>query len=439
MRNGTAKILISGEEFRRVVASAARISTTEGTALSIYDKSGNAERDLKLIKKVLSSGHKSVMEHQNFSIAFDDVSVLVEQFMIEHRLAAYTVKSRRYVDFSGAGYIIPENLEGEAKDIYCKHMDVLFALYEKLTGAGVPREDARFVLPYSFRSNFYMTVNGRELVRIIGEMVNGRGAHIAELKYLGLQLKAQLEEVYPGVMDSEKSVKKCALAHPVTEFNTGCGKDAYSELVSLTADAEKVLGRAMEFAGRFEDEDGDYVTERNMMALVQDDRPRELEYIGAQFIAHDVSLACITHFTRHRIQSLMVPDVATALEKGNYVIPQTVRDSGLLAEYEAVFAAEKKLAEKLVTMGLSRSDVGYLTLAGHVIDIMFEMNGRELLHFLKLRTCARAQWEIRAVAREMLGQLREKCDEIFWAYGPSCLVDGRCPEGRLSCGKPETR
>ena len=110
-----------------------------------------------------------------------------------------------------------------------------------------------------------------------------------------------------------------------------------------------------------------------------------------------------------------------------------------MAEYAAAFEKQAALAAKLRSMGFAAADMGYLALAGHVIDIMFTMNGRELLHFLKLRTCTRAQWEIRSAAKQMLSQLRDRCDDIFWVYGPSCLVDGRCPEGRLSCGKPEFR
>ena len=34
-----------------------------------------------------------------------------------------------------------------------------------LLEAGVPREDARFLLPYAFHSNFYCTLNARELCR----------------------------------------------------------------------------------------------------------------------------------------------------------------------------------------------------------------------------------------------------------------------------------
>ena len=103
MKQSTAKILNENRGALDVTAAAARISTQEGTAREIYARSGDREKDLKLVGKVLSSGHQSVVEHQTFSIAFNDVSVLAEQFIIEFRLASFTVKSRRSVEFSKAG------------------------------------------------------------------------------------------------------------------------------------------------------------------------------------------------------------------------------------------------------------------------------------------------------------------------------------------------
>ena len=78
----------------------------------------------------------------------------------------------------------------------------------------------------------------------------------------------------------------------------------------------------------------------------------------------------------------------------------------------------------------------YYAQAGNTTDILLGMNARELLHFLRLRTCARAQWEIRGAANEMLALLMEDFPELFKYYGPGCAVLGYCPEGRLSCGKP---
>ena len=85
--------------------------------------------------------------------------------------------------------------------------------------------------------------------------------------------------------------------------------------------------------------------------------------------------------------------------------------------------------------GLPAEAVQYFALAGNQLDVLCDMNGRELLHFMKLRTCNRAQWEIRTCAIELLRQLRSESPAVFGCFGPSCFVTGKCPEGRLSCGQ----
>ena len=79
----------------KVTAAGGRVSTQEGTALSIWAKSQDDEKNANLIDKVTRSGHNSVVEHTYFNLAFQNVSAVVEQFIIEFRLASFTVKSRR--------------------------------------------------------------------------------------------------------------------------------------------------------------------------------------------------------------------------------------------------------------------------------------------------------------------------------------------------------
>lgn len=109
MIKGSAKILFYNENAESIVASAGRISTTKGSADEIYIKSCIRDKDenIDLIQKIISSGHMSVLEHIFLNLSFDNVSVFVEQFMIEFRLASFTVKSRRYVDFGNMGFVLP--------------------------------------------------------------------------------------------------------------------------------------------------------------------------------------------------------------------------------------------------------------------------------------------------------------------------------------------
>ena len=81
---GKVSILNVSPEAAAMIASGGRISTMDGTAGEIYAKSlaAGQEKNEKLIGKVLSSGHTSVLEHCYVNLSFENVSVLAEQFLI---------------------------------------------------------------------------------------------------------------------------------------------------------------------------------------------------------------------------------------------------------------------------------------------------------------------------------------------------------------------
>ena len=431
MNNSRAVIIIENRDALRVAAASARISTQQGTALEIFDRSQGDEKDLKLLNKVLSSGHKSVIEHQTFSVAFNDVSVLVEQFVIEARLASYTVKSRRYVDFTQAGYVVPEGMTEAQRAVFERAMAARFEDYQRLM-ALVPKEDARFVLPYCLRSNFFMTVNARELIALVCAMLKGRGRGFAEIEALGRQLKDQLDRLYPGVVEAELSRpgEYAPLSLP-TDIHDPAEGVGGAELLSAPKDDLGLLRSAMEFSGRLPAVD--------CRSLVLDARPRELELLQYVFRVRNISLACLTHFARHRIQSSVIPPVVTALTGGSHVVPATVRDNPeALAIYRKAFEKQAEAAREAVAAGISPENLSYFAMSGHQLDILLAMNARELIHFMKLRTCSRAQWEIQGVAGSMLALLKAHTPALFGLYGPSCRF-GPCPEGRMSCGKPHDR
>ena len=440
MNNSQAVIIVKNPEALRVAASAARISTQQGAALEIFEHSQGDGKDLKLLDKVLASGHKSVIEHQTFSVAFNNVSVMVEQFVIEARLASYTVKSRRYVDFAGAGFVVPEGLKEAQASRYSDAMRARFADYERLLALGIPKEDARFVLPYSLRSNFFMTLNARTLIGLVCAMLAGRGKGFPEIESLGAQLKAQFDAIYPGVIDKELA-RYPACAHPTLPESIEAPKpgEGGAELLSATPNAMPLLEAAMGFSGRFEPEMGLFMTQHNLRSLLLDARPRELELLNYVFGVQRISLACLTHFVRHRVDSPIVPPVLAALAGGSYVLPDTVKAvPEAKALYRAAFEAQAVAAREALAAGIRPEDLSYFALSGHQLDILLGMNARELLHFMRLRTCSRAQWEIRGVAGQMLALLEQSFPALFNMYGPSCRF-GPCPEGRMSCGKPKPR
>jgi thymidylate synthase (FAD) len=103
------------------------------------------------------------------------------------------------------------------------------------------------------------------------------------------------------------------------------------------------------------------------------------------------------------------------------------------ATYSA-FAAYRRL----VDAGVAAEDARYLLPQAVESRIAVTMNVRELLHFLSLRCCKRAQWEIREVALEMLALAEPTAPYVFMDAGAGCRR-GACPEGSMTCGDPYPR
>lgn len=450
-RGSVAKILGMTDTGEKIPAAAGRISTQEGNAFDIYEKSQDTEKNAKLIAKVTRSGHNSTIEHTVFNIAFKDVSVFAEQFMIEFRLASFTVKSRRYVNFGDCGYYVPFLKNKELEDKYSEVMDYLFGEYNAFIEAEVPKEDARFLLPYCLRSNFFCTVNARELLHVLRSMLFGRGSAFKELYDLGTQLYEQIEKLVPGICADfykrrPENSDKIALGYMFNNYesdSTDTGDKV--QLISCSADAEKSVARsALIWTRQYTPDAVERIIEeeKNVDKIIDcvtaSLRPRPLETINYTFRLNGVSLSTITHFARHRMHGLMVPCL-TLTDRTKYIVPETVKSAGLLDRYIAAFAKMKELYDSLKAEGCSEEELVYCQMSGNTLDIVSSMNGRELLLFMKLRTCNRAQWEIRDYAIEMLRQLRAEAPAIFSKYGPSCYVSN-CPEGGLSCGKaPEVK
>ena len=69
--------------------------------------------------------------------------------------------------------------------------------------------------------------------------------------------------------------------------------------------------------------------------------------------------------------------------------------------------------------------------------LIFTMNARSLFNFFRHRCCNRAQWEIRRLAEEMFRLVYAVAPTVFEGAGPACVREGRCPEGKMSCGRME--
>jgi thymidylate synthase (FAD) len=159
-----------------------------------------------------------------------------------------------------------------------------------------------------------------------------------------------------------------------------------------------------------------------------------LEHVSFTFGIEGVSRAMLAQITRHRIASFSVQS-QRYVEMGHfgYVVPQTIAENDeALDEYQHLMYLVRIVYNKLIEFGIPAEDARFVLPNACETRMIVTMNARELLHFFSLRCCKRAQWEIRAVADEMLRLCKEVAPEIFAKAGPGC-VRGHCPEGKMGC------
>lgn len=237
-------------------------------------------------------------------------------------------------------------------------------------------------------------------------------------------------------------------------------------LLTHTPEPEKTIAAAAKLCYASSDIDTllDGLTEEktinflDMLSSVGHQSP--IEHVTFTFGIEGVSRALLAQITRHRIASFSVqsqryveeknyefvtpPEIAAipeALEEFNKQMDSAITSYNKLAdilkekhykdfieegfeEKEAVKKAQKKAIE----------DARFVLPNACDTKMIMTMNARSLLNFFRLRCCSRAQWEIKALADEMLRLCYQAAPVIFKNAGPGC-ISGKCAEGNMTCGK----
>lgn len=440
------------------VAAAGKLSRFPGNVFEVLDSCNDYEKNLRLVKRIIGMGHKSIIEHDYLVFALCDVTPIVEQTIIGNRLTSFTIKSRREVDFRNAGFYIPEfrnkdlalhEKNEELKEKYVAHMKYLFNTYGDIADAGINVEDARFILPYSFHANIIMGLNARELEKMIIYLTRGPVSKIAELKEFGENLYTLVKEYVPYLIDGiegedcsnnqfeymesmieRPEIKIIDKPHLISYTPNADDVILKSSIMYHFQCSEKEAENLLEIATK---KDCDYKAKCMDIILHKEER-RELEQVSFTFQI-PISLSILTHLTRHRMHSLLVPEFLPMWNMNNYIIPATIK---AVPELEKTFitAHDKNIEmfEAFKNEGVAEEDLIYFYLGCQMLNVTTTMNGRTLQWILRLRCCNKAQWQIRAISKEIAKQVKEVAPLLGKGLGATCMTDLVCHEGKECCG-----
>jgi thymidylate synthase (FAD) len=189
----------STENPESMIAQAARISHKSQGGEEDY--SGGEDR--KLIRKLRSWGHWSPFEFASATFYVEGISRSCLAQLTRHRLVSFMVRSMRYVKQDPEEVVIPESVEeADLSEEYKDQIEVNHELYQKSLDAGVPKEDARFLLPIGSKTSLYLKTNFREYRHII-ELRGSKEAQW-EIRQLAKGFLEELSEKAPAVFEDLK-------------------------------------------------------------------------------------------------------------------------------------------------------------------------------------------------------------------------------------------
>ncbi len=136
----------------------------------IEDGRISREQMAEFIERRLQTGHASPLEQVWFEYGISGVSRAFSHQFVRHRIGiSFEQQSQRYVGFKDGRFpfTVPESVERAGMG---EKLQSAFAglgrLYQEMLDAGVPAEDARFLLPNATNTNFKVVVNFQEMLHI---------------------------------------------------------------------------------------------------------------------------------------------------------------------------------------------------------------------------------------------------------------------------------
>ena len=238
------------------------------------------------------------------------------------------------------------------------------------------------------------------------------------------------------------------------------------KLLTYTKDCEKIVAAAAKLcyspAGiddiceRLDEESTASFLER--LASMNHESP--FEHMSFTFGIEGVSRSLLAQITRHRIASYSVKSQRYVKEGAfSYVVPPYIENNKKAKEIyikameddqktydELTEILFKEHYDRLINEGKTEKEAKMAAEKTAIEDARFVLpnacetkivatfNARSLFNFFHHRCCTRAQWEIKALADEMLKLVKEVAPTVFENCGPKC-VSGPCPEGAKSCGR----
>ncbi|HEV2983651.1 MAG TPA: FAD-dependent thymidylate synthase [Vicinamibacterales bacterium] len=419
-----------------------------------HTSSVGTERADKLYARVLSEyGDDSVAQLGGAHIACEGVSNVLTKVVEWGRLMAYLEQSTRYVPYTERPggrwkYHVPAEIEqSPLRDRFVSTLDTAFETYAKWIPAmeghfrvkypkspqdsdsvyrSVIRAKAldtlRGLLPAATRSNVGLFGTGQAFEALLLRMF----AHpLDEVRGCAQQMLTELRRVIPAFLarldqpnrggrwieyfaDTRREFD--AAARPFVEGVAGEPR-AEVTLADFDPDGEtKVVAAALYSVSALPDDQLLMLAQRlsaddraALLGAYVGDRTNRRHKPGRAFERTSYRFDVLADYgafrdlQRHRLLTLDWQPLST---RHGYTEPAAIEDAGALAEWRDVMDQSADLYERMLSLGL-RDAAPYAVVMAYRVRFYMEMNAREAMHVIELRTSPQGHPSYRRVCQLM--------------------------------------
>jgi thymidylate synthase ThyX len=404
-------------------------------------------------------GDDSVAQLGGAHIACEYVSNILTKILEWGRLMAYLEQSTRYVPYTDKlhgrwRYHVPEEITGTLRERYVRTMDETFALYSKWIPAmqdhfarrypksagdseSVHRaairakalDTLRGMMPAATQSNVGLYGTGQAFEALLLRM---RAHPLEEARACAAIMLEELRKVIPafltrvdvaergGQWSEYLAGSRHATSTIAASLLSGTVPEARDEVILSDFDPEgelKIVASALYSVSDLPDDQLQSVAR----AMTADERAQVLQaYVGTRrnrrhkpgraFERTSYRFDILTDYgafrdlQRHRLLTLEWQPLTT---RHGFTEPEAITEAGAGADWNRVMDASAELHEALAAAGLGAA-AQYAVAMAYRVRFYMDMNAREAMHLIELRTAPQGHPAYRRVCQQMHRLIAEK-------------------------------
>ncbi|VVB73521.1 Thymidylate synthase ThyX [uncultured archaeon] len=324
------------------------------------------------------------------------------------------------------GYYLPDSiLESSLAEKTIDVLDGSLRLYDEMVDAGIPEEDARYILPLYVYTFIQTTTNARELTHL--DSMNGGGSVPPIVRYGVDRMVEEAAKIAPLLMKRREYNYEKLGWWPSAQLYS-MSNQMLSNIVSLYRNPKEpmfvsYMPQPEEIANAIKNRD-----EAELANLKHIHNGSHLEGILVM-----LSLVSLHQEIRQRTLNQSVEPIFTAVARRRIFTPPNIGNSAFKDRYVAQAMAMLDLYPALSAETITMGDViGVVPHALMVYDLL-HVNGFNSLHYLGKRKCTKTQYESRVMADKVGEIIKARSPALAHVIAPQGDLYGRCPE-KDPCG-----